>query len=165
MFERAIRLEPGRSEATLRLAVNLDRAGRDSQARRLYRGIIEGSAPIWVRTVAVEQLGRGLVDDGRAEEAVAVLRPATEELGPNPRLTIQLAHALDEAGETGRATELLQTLEADLDSDASPRLRYSEWPELGPRLDHQRLAERAWTALPVLSSALGTESDGSGDER
>jgi tetratricopeptide (TPR) repeat protein len=160
MFERATRLEPERSEATLRLAVNLDRAGRDSPARKLYRSLIGTAAPIWVRTVAVEQLARGFVEDGKAGEAVAVLRGAMEEIGPNPRLTIQLAQALDEAGETRRVTEVLQTLEADLDSDASPRLRYSEWPELGPRVDHQQLAGRAREALPALVHAVGAGEDG-----
>jgi Flp pilus assembly protein TadD len=162
MFERATRLDPNRYEAALRLAVTLDRAGQDSRARGIYRDLFDGAGPQWVRMIAVQQLASGLVADREAGDAVRILRRALEELGPNPRLTIQLAQALDDAGEPRLAAEMLTTLEANLDGDRSPRLRYSEWPDLGPRVDHQRLAERAHSALPALEAALGARSDEEG---
>lgn len=162
VFRRASRLEPGRHEATLRLAVNIDRNGWDSRALRLYRELYEGSGPVWIRTVAVQQLARGLVEDRKTDAAVAVLRRAVEELGPNPRLTIQLAHALHAARDTHQMAEVLDSLEADLDSGQSPRLRYAEWPELSPRVDHQRLAGLAAAACPALRTALGLASDEEG---
>lgn len=154
-FRRAVELEPARQEPLLRLAVNLVRTDRRGAAEEIFRRLVAGDGPTWVGKVAVQQLALLLVDRGSAAEAVELLETALGRFGPDPRLTIQLAFALDAAGQGRRSTEVLAGLRPGAGEERSARYRYGEWPRLGPRVDHQRLASHAAGGRAALAGALG----------
>jgi Flp pilus assembly protein TadD len=160
VFRRAVRAQPDHNEASLRMAVNLARGGQAASARDVYRELIAADAPSWVRTVAAQELAMDRVNSGNPSEAIRVLTEVMASVEANQRLTIQLAYALEAAGETERAAAVLDTIQADLDSGPSPRLRYAEWPALGPRVDHQGLQRRAEEGTAVLAAALGLVGGG-----
>jgi tetratricopeptide (TPR) repeat protein len=155
VFRKVVELEPDRAEARLRLAVNLDRIGRARESRGIFTSLVTEPGPRWVRTVAVQELARMMIEDDAPSEAVRTLASARDILGPNPRLTIQLARAYDAAGAVRESAATLENLEVPARAGVSPRLQYAEWPQLGPRLDHQELADRARQGRRALAAEIG----------
>jgi tetratricopeptide (TPR) repeat protein len=130
-LKQLVKAYPDNYEGRLRLAVNRERLGAESAAEELLRGLLIASSPQWIRTVAYQELGRLLVDQGRVEEADLLLREAMAEIPGNQRLRILLAHALDQAHMPREATAEIEQLGAlGAQQTTSPRYRYSMWPDI-----------------------------------
>lgn len=130
-LKQLVKVHPDNYEGRLRLALNRERTGGDSAAEELLRGLLTPSSPQWIRTVAYQELGRLLVDQGRVGEADLLLREAMADNPGNQRLRILLAHALDRAQKPREATAEIELLGArGARQTTSPRYRYSMWPDI-----------------------------------
>jgi predicted Zn-dependent protease len=122
---------PDHPEAQLRLAVNQSRVGADRTARRHLRELLAQQTPLWIRTLVYQELGRSLVQTGRLDEGERLLRAAVEELPRNQRLRILHAYSLDVQQRPWEATEVIKELDSrGGQQSTSPRLLYSQWPDL-----------------------------------
>ena len=123
---------PDDSEGRLRLAVNLARTGSEKNAEEHFRVLLDPSVTVWIRTLAYQELGRTLVQQGRDGEACEVLSTGAAQIPDNQRLRILLAHAMDGDRRPRDATAVIEELEANAaQQTTSPRYRYSVWPDLG----------------------------------
>ena len=98
-LRRLVRDHPEDLEGRLRLAVNRRRLGAEKAAEELLRGLLEPSAPLWIRTIAYQELGGLLVSAGRFGEAVELVREGLRRIPDDQRLRILELHALDLAGQ------------------------------------------------------------------
>ncbi len=116
---------PGDLEVALRLAINLARTGRRSEAVAGL-GVIARAAgdpdSDWLRILAYQELGRVLGD--RSAAAADWLREGVRRFPRSERLRLQLSQMLRD--DWRRASELVSEVEADWrgDSGASPRGHY-----------------------------------------
>jgi len=128
-LERLVAENADHYEGRLRLAVNRARLGSNRASERLLRELLAEPAPEWLVTLGYQELARLLVDEGRMDEAVEILREGMGQLPRNQRLQIQLAHALDTARRPREAAATIDELEsAEGRFETSPRVRYAEWP-------------------------------------
>lgn len=130
-LQKLVRAHPDHREARLRLAVNRARLGAVREAGELFRGLLDASTRLWIRTLASQELGRLLIAEGRADEAAKFLRTAVEAIPSNQRLRIMEAYALEAAGRSAESVAAVEVVSADLaQQSTSPRYLYSRWPEL-----------------------------------
>ncbi len=154
-FETLVKAHPENHEGRLRLAVNRERLGADRAAEQLFRGLLPQSSPLWIRTVAYQELGRLLVDQGRVEEADQLLREGMTQIPENQRLRILLAHALDQAQRPREATAEIEHLGTyGAQRTTSPRYRYSMWPDIDADRVHSTLAAAEAEGLAALREVL-----------
>lgn len=154
-LRRLVDLNPKSAEGRLRLALNLRRSGHPPAAERLLHRLISEANPAWTLTVAYNELARTLLDEGRLQDAVVVLREGLDRLPEQGSLHIQLAYALDRQRRFREARQVLADMERHtLDDGASPRRRYAAWPEQGLDEARELLDRAAASRLPRLSSAL-----------
>jgi thioredoxin-like negative regulator of GroEL len=150
-----VETHPDDPEGRLRLAVNLGRTGSEKNAEEHFRALLDPSVTVWVRTLAYQELGRMLVQQGRAGEAIEVLSDGAAQIPGNQRLRILLAHALDTAQRPRDATVVIDELEAKAaQQTTSPRYRYSMWPDLGGERVHSTLVASEAEGLDALREAL-----------
>jgi tetratricopeptide (TPR) repeat protein len=150
-----VKIHPENHEGRLRLAVNRERLGADRAAEELLRGLLAPSSPLWIRTVAYQELGRLLVDQGRVEEADQLLREGTTQIPENQRLRVLLAHALDQAHQPREATAEIEHLGAHgAQQTTSPRYRYSMWPDIDADRVRATLVAAEAEGLAALQEAL-----------
>ena len=160
VLERLVALDPKSPEGRLRLAVNLRRLGNRNRAAEGLRGLVSEDNPRWVLAVAYEELASMQLDDGRPREAVALLDAAVGRLPGEGRLLIQLAYALDRAGDTARSRQVLARLgPTDEDRDGSPRHQYNRWPSSDLMDPGSPLQQAGMVRLPALGSALAAMPD------
>jgi tetratricopeptide (TPR) repeat protein len=130
-LQKLVRDHPENLEGRLRLSVNRRRLGAEKAAEKLLRGLLESSAPRWIRTLAYQELGGLLVSEGRIGEAVELLREGVRRIPDNQRLQILELRALDLAGRSQEADSVVKALGARISQQStSPRYRYSRWPDL-----------------------------------
>jgi len=130
-LKKLYKRHPGNLEGRLRLAVNRARIGDDKAAENLLRGLVDPPSPLWIRTVAYQELGGLLIEKGRVDEAERQLREGVAQIPGNQRLRILLAHSLDAARQPKEAGSVIEQLEMHgSQQNTSPRYRYSEWPDL-----------------------------------
>jgi tetratricopeptide (TPR) repeat protein len=154
-LKQLVKAYPDNYEGRLRLAVNRERLGAESAAEELLRGLLTPSSPQWIRTVAYQELGRLLVDQGRVEEADLLLREAMAEIPGNQRLRILLAHALDQAHRPREATAEIERLGAlGAQQTTSPRYRYSMWPDIDAERVRSTLIAAEEQGVAALREAL-----------
>jgi Flp pilus assembly protein TadD len=152
---RLVEAHPDHAEGRLRLAVNLERTGDSESAREHLRSLVGGPAPEWIRSVAVQQLARSLVADGRAEEAEATLRSAVAELPSDHTLRIQLAWVVDLRGRPSESGRLVEAIEPDhAQPKDAPRWRYARWPAFDRGAVARQLAELPTAATEHLLDEL-----------
>lgn len=150
-LQKLVRDHADSPEGRLRLAVNRARLGSDAAAEELFRGLLEDRTPLWVRTIAYQELGSLLISKERAGEAVELLQQGVERIPANQRLRILELHALDRAGRTPEAAAAVEHLEVGVSQQStSPRYRYSRWPDL----DGERVRATLAAAEPVGRAAL-----------
>lgn len=158
-LERLVERDPAHREAQLRLAVNLIRLGRTERARDLLRRLVRSVSPSWVTVVAFEELAR--IDLGRGDcvGAVRVLRRALDHLPDQPQLAVQLAWALECAGERAASREVAVRIVEQARRGASdgvcPRTRYTRWSEETLAPERRRLGELARQSRQALTASLG----------
>jgi Tfp pilus assembly protein PilF len=146
---------PDDSEGRLRLAVDLARTGSEKNAEEHFRTLLEPAVIGWIRTIAYQELGRTLVQQGRNGEACDVLGEGVAHFPDNQRLRILLAHALDGARQSRQATAVIEELEAISSQQyTSPRYRYSVWPDLGGERIRSTLLAAENEGLDALREAL-----------
>jgi len=146
---------PENVEGRLRLAVNRARVGEGKAAEELFRGLLDPSIPQWIRTVAYQELGRLLIDDGRTDEAERRLREGVGQIPANQRLQILLAHVLDRAQRPKEAGSVVDQLEMrGSQQNTSPRYRYSMWPDLDADRVRSTLDESRTLGFEALREVL-----------
>jgi tetratricopeptide (TPR) repeat protein len=146
---------PEHVEGRLRLAVNRARVGEEKAAEELFRGLLEPSYPLWIRTVAYQELGGLLIDEGRIDEAERQLREGVARIPGNQRLQILLAHAIDRAQRPREAGTVVDRLDMQgSQQNTSPRYRYSAWPDLDADRVRFTLDEARTVGFEALREAL-----------
>ncbi len=153
IFERLVEAHPDVAEGRLRLAVNLARSGHERAAEREFRTLLQRQTSSWVDAVAAQEYVLMLLAQQRRDEVQEVLRSATAKLPDDQRLRVLAAYTSDTSGQSLEAVEaILQIPPAE--AGTSPRVRYTEWPDLGPAASASTLRNAAAAALPDLSRAL-----------
>ncbi len=146
---------PDHVEGRLRLAVNRARVGEEKAAEELLRGLLDASYPLWIRTVAYQELGRLLIAEGRIEEAERRLREGVARIPGNQRLQILLAHAIDLAERPREAGVVVDRIEMQgSQQNTSPRYRYSAWPDLEAERVRSTLDEARRVGADALREVL-----------
>jgi tetratricopeptide (TPR) repeat protein len=150
-LEKLYRKHPGNLEGRLRLAVNQVRIEKDKAAEELLRGLLAPSAPLWIQTLAYQELGRLLTGNDRGNEAEVLLRKGVAQIPGNQRLQVLLAHTLDQTRQPQEAGTVIDQLETHASQQStSPRYRYSLWPDL----DTDRILATLNTAHSIGLEAL-----------
>lgn len=157
ILSRLVEAHPDSFEGRLRLAVNLRRTGRGSEAEVHLRRLLAEASPEWIQVVAWQGLARALLDAGRDREATLQLRQALERWPHQQQLAVQLAWMLRRQGATAEARELLAGLHPKPDqAGRSPRHSYNQWPETALEQPRRSLLQQALVRLSALSRALAT---------
>lgn len=162
-----VRRNPKSAEGRLRLAVNLKRSGNPGEGITLLQRLVSENNPPWTLMVAYSELAGHYLETGRTGEAARVLRQALDRLPSQPGLAIQLAFALDRQRRFRQARQVLDGLTSrETDPGASPRHRYTAWPQKGLEEARRLLADGTEARTPLLGMVLeGTGSDeGSGEK-
>ena len=129
-LRRALELQPGDVRSLLYLASCLWETGQLAEAEGAYRLAIDRSGRA---TVAVYQLGRLLLWEGRFAAAAELLNEVAEG-GASADLALDLARALDGAGNPGAALQAYRSAVGNAPDDY--QARYGLARLLG-RLDHE----------------------------
>lgn len=160
-LRRLLAVDPRAEEARLRLALDLRRTGERQEAARLLRRTLDEGVDEGLVTLAHQELGRILLQSGRPAAAVRLLEAGIRRLPAQTRLYVQLAYALDRAGESRRARQVLERMPAGRAGPPSPRLLYSRLrSEEGthrPELLRQGMARLALLARALDESSSGTK--------
>lgn len=150
---------PRFTEGLLHLANNLARTGDVARARELWGRVIELEGPVWVRTLAYQELARSWLGIGNLATAVELLERAIAEAPEETGTHLLLAYAYDRLQQPKRAFELVGQAsagEGETHRGESARKIYDSWPELALAEERRDLATAAEQRLPVLRRLLGT---------
>jgi tetratricopeptide (TPR) repeat protein len=153
VFERLVEIHPDFAEGRLRLAVNLARSGRERAAEKEFRILLDRNGTSWVDSLAAQEYARMMIDQQRGEEAQLLLSASAARLPDDQRLRVLGAFNADTAGQSLEAVEAILHL-PPAEAGTSPRVRYTEWPDLGGAASAAVLREAAEAALPDLTEAL-----------
>jgi thioredoxin-like negative regulator of GroEL len=154
-LKKLYKKHPEHAEGRLRLAVNRARVGEKNAAEELFRGLLEPSSPLWIRTIAHQELARLLIDEGRIGEAERRLREGVAQIPGNQRLQILLAHCIDRADRPGEAGAVVDRIEMQgSQKNTSPRYRYSAWPDLDAERVRSTLGDSRRLGIEALRGIL-----------
>jgi thioredoxin-like negative regulator of GroEL len=161
---RALRLEPGDPELTLRLALCQLRSPEASRerAQASLEALTRSDSPAWIRSVAFQELARIALADGDASTAEALLRSALRQLPGDQQLSLQLAAVLDAQRRRGEAMTILDGIEILGWETDSPREIYDFWQPPDLREERAALHRGAEAAWPDLAAALRQFAAGGG---
>jgi tetratricopeptide (TPR) repeat protein len=151
-------------EGRLRLGVNLLRIGKRKDAITELRACTGRGAPPWVRTVAYEELALYDLDNGRAEQAKALIEEATAVLPEETTLRLMSAYIEEARGNLGDARRVLTRLDQRALSPyrESPRKRYARWPSEVFAEQRRVIEGLATEHLGDLVAALAAQPDARG---
>ncbi|HXO18888.1 MAG TPA: tetratricopeptide repeat protein [Thermoanaerobaculia bacterium] len=154
---RLVKAHPGQAEGKLRLALCLERSGKAPEAKRRLEELLSADSSPWVLDLTYEELAALYFREGSYAKAAELLKRGVARFPRNARLYIQLAAALERAGEPAaalKAADKVQTL--DLSRDESPRYRYSRWaPDALVQL-RAAMRETSDARLAILAQALAS---------
>jgi len=155
-LERLLAVRPEAAEGRLRLAVNLERTGQRRAAIARFTALAADPDAGWAAEIAYQELARIRIDQGDPAAAATLLREALERFPGSERLRIQLAYALDRAGDPAAAREIVAELAGTPPdgSGATPRRRYSRTPDAAAALELTAVRRRASERLGALAAAL-----------
>jgi len=154
-FKTLYSVHPEVLEGRLRLAVNRARLGSTAAAEELLRSLLPDTSPMWIRTVAFQELGGLLIAEGRIDEAVALFEEGVVQIPGNQRLKILLAYALDSAHRPRDAATVIEGIgTGSSQQSTSPRYRYSAWSDFDVDRVHETLVAAEAVGLPALQEAL-----------
>jgi len=151
-------------ESRLRLGVNLLRIGKRKDAVTELRACTGRGAPPWVRAVAYEELALHDLDNGRPEQAKALIEEATAALPEETTLRLISAYVEEARGNLGEARRVLTRLDQRALSSyrESPRKRYGRWPSEVFAEQHRAIEELATEHLGDLADALAGQPESQG---
>lgn len=135
-------------EASLRLGINLLRAEQPVEGRRRLAAILDSpSEPVWVRSLAAQELARDLLEGWEGERGLIVLEEAAATLPCDPALRVQLDYFRERIHRDHAAKSFDPGVLCE-GSDLSTRARYSRFPDepfaaLDRDLDRDLAAARA----------------------
>lgn len=154
-LEQLVDAHPDHAEGKLRLAVNYLRLGSTSRGEKLLGSCLGRDAPLWVRTVAYQELARVELGKGRVEAARSLLERAGQEGIEDEQITLFQAYLLDRQNRTREAYDAATAVTAvQTRSEGSARLRYSQWPSDDQDAILRRLDEAAPAAWETLREAV-----------
>jgi Tfp pilus assembly protein PilF len=156
LLRRLGAVRPESAQARLRLAVNLQRVGHRRDARKLLTAVTAEPEAGWEAAIAYQELAKDRIAEADPAGAAALLREAIERFPASERLRLQLAYALDRAGDPAAAREAVAALAKSPPDGAreSPRRLYNRSPESAPALDLDALRQIADERLGGLAAAL-----------
>jgi tetratricopeptide (TPR) repeat protein len=148
-------------EGRLRLGVNLLRIGERRDAITELQACTDRGAPAWVRAVAYEELALYDLDNGRPEQAKALIEEATAVLPEETTLQLMSAYIEEARGNLGEARRVLTRLDQKALSSyrESPRKRYARWPSEVFAEQRRGIEELATEHLGDLAAALAAQPD------
>jgi tetratricopeptide (TPR) repeat protein len=151
-------------EVRLRLGVNLLRIGKRGDAITELRACTDSDAAAWVRAVAYEELALHHLDNGRPDQAKAVIEEATTALPRETTLRLMSAYVEEAGGDLGAARRVLTRLDQRALSSyrESPRKRYARWPSevfAEQRRVIERLAKEHLGDLEAAIAAVAAQPD------
>ncbi len=159
-LRRLINVEPDHAEGRLRLGVDLAQLGRRSAASKVLSGLMNGAPPDWILAVATQELARVQIADGDLERARQILTAGISRQPENQRLKIMLALVEDMSGHSAQAARTVARVEENSGRRFdTPRMRYSQWPDLGLFEIRERLEKVADERRGNLHEALGLEGE------
>jgi len=155
-LRRLVNVAPDHAEGRLRLGVDLAHLGRRGAAAKVLGELVTGSPPDWIRAVATQELARVQIADGKLGRARATLLAGIERQPENQRLKILLALVEDLGGSSAEAARTVARVEENAGRRFdTPRMRYSQWPDLGLFEIRTRLERVADERREDLREALG----------
>lgn len=148
-------------ESHLRLGVNLLRIGKPRDAITMLRACTDPGAPAWVRAVAYEELALSDLDNGRPEQAKALIEEATAVFPAETTLRLMSAYIEEAQGNLGEARRVLTPLHQQALSSyrESPRKRYARWPSEVFAEQRRGIVELATEHLGDLAAAVAAQPD------
>lgn len=146
------------SEVALRLALCLIRFESDPspQAISSLSVLIDLPHPVWIRSLAYQELAKLWIERQRDDEAEALLREGLGALPGDPQLSLLLAALLDRQRRRDEATGTLEAVVVQGWQEDSPRQRYAMWEPEGMEEIRQALREEMKQGLPALALGLQT---------
>jgi len=154
LLQTLVEAHPRFAEARLRLGINLERTGGGPLARGEFEKVLELEAPLWVRTLAYQELARSWLATGGADRAAEILEQAIEEIPGEESNYLLLAHVYDRLQSPNQAFELVR-LATGLDQKVSARKIYDSWPEGALAEARSALAKAAEVRRVSLERLLG----------
>lgn len=122
-FEAAIAKNPKDPDAHHNLGLCHEKAGEGAAAERAYREAVK----LRVDHDAATNLGALLLDAGKVDDAVAVLRPAADKRKDNPALRLNLALALAAKGDRDGASRAFDDAAKLSPRDPMVLLSHGQW--------------------------------------
>ena len=129
-LERLVEIDPVGGAAQLRLGITLVRLGREESGTIFLRDVLAAKHPAWMRSVAYQELGRILTDEGELRQARTLLEEGVKTLPDDPSLLIQLAYLSERTGSFSEDPALREALQHPVGhvQKPSPRFLYSQMP-------------------------------------
>ncbi len=159
-LRRLVDVEPDHAEGRLRLGVVLAHLGRRNAATKVLGELVKGSPPDWVLAVATQELARVEIVEGRLDRAHETLTVGIARQAENQRLKIMLAFVEDLQGRSADAARSVARVEENAGRRFdTPRMRYSQWPDLGLYEIRAQLEKVADERHRDLREALGVEGE------
>ena len=164
LLQRLVAARPASAEGRLRLANNLERMGRRRAAVERFTALAAHPSAGWAAEIAYQELARIHLDERDPAAAAALLRQALERFPESERLRIQLAYALDRAGDPAAAREIVAELAQSPPDGAgpTPRRRYTRTPDADSALELTAVRRSADERLGALAAALDRLQFGDG---
>ena len=161
LLERLLETGNASAEARLRLAMNLDRLGKRSEAERILESLLSEETPAWILSLAYQQLARSSMDQERFDAAHVYLADGLSLFPDDPGLAVGLDY-VEERLSLGSEQPRVDGKPVRDAKVSSPSARY-----LYARPGYQyieetrgRLYESAVQNLPDLARTLPTIADG-----
>jgi tetratricopeptide (TPR) repeat protein len=156
-LRKLVEAEPEHQEGRLRLAVNLERVDRFSEAEPIFVRLVGSATDEWVVSVAYQELAAAYLRRGRLGDAESTLRRGIERLPRDQKLHLQLAFVLDSRRDSRGAIEQLARIDPTAERSDSARFRYSQLPLEALDDERAEVDALARDKLSDLESALGSQ--------
>lgn len=155
-LERLVEIDAVSGAAQLRLGITLVRLGRVETGTIFLRDVLAAKHPAWMRSVAYQELGRILADEGELRRARALLEEGVRDLPGDPSLLIQLAYLCERTGSFSEDPALREALQHPTEraQQPSPRFLYGQMPTVALAEVRRTLDRENKDKLYLLARAL-----------
>ena len=153
LFERAVAVDPDLHEARLRLAVNLRRLERFSEAGQSLDLLIGGeNVPAWITSLAFQELATLYSALGYYDKACKVLERGVERLPEESKLALQLAYVNERLQRQHQASRAIERARG---GGTAARYLYLQVPQTLDADGEEQWKRRAQNQMSSLAAALG----------